>query len=549
MVDVAMSPRRIFSLLLAAGCLALAGCRREPPPEPPPELPPGGPRLVLLVVVDQARHDYMVRFRPLLRHGLRRLLEESVTFADARHDHANTSTTPGHATLATGRHPAHHGMIGNYWLDRQRGERIYGVEDGEGEISPQRLLAPAFGDWLKAASPRSKVFAAGGKDRAAVMLAGRDGDAAFWYDRETGRFVTSPFYRAVDRPWLEAFHRDHYPDRLFGTAWEPLPEVVENAPAYGVEPVDGGFFDLGFPHPLGRAGLAPDAAFHRALYGTPFADRYLGELAAALIDGEGLGRDEAPDFLGLAFSALDAVGHEFGPDSPEVLDALLRLDRILGELLEKVDERIGLEHAIVSLTSDHGVSEIPELLRARGDAGHRFGAEEIACVQGVGVRLARELGDGLVLQGFYLDRAAIAARGLALAAVENAYRRELEGCPGIVRVWTGSELVAGPPEGEMGRLFAHAFHPDRSPDLMVQLEPHTLTSWAAMTNHGSPYAYDTRVPWLLRLPHGRPLEVGEPVRTVDVAPTLAALIGLDPPAELDGVDRGPLFAPALAPAP
>ncbi len=532
---------RFAAALFAALLLATCAPAPAPPPAPPPE---GTPRLVLFLVIDQGRHDTFERFRPLLTSGLARLLDESVSFTRAFHEHAATNTAPGHATLATGVHPARHGIVDNWWLDRASGEMVAAV--GE-DLSPARLAASSLGDWLKAAYPPSRVLAAGGKDRGAILTAGRDADAAYWADEdEDGRFVTSDYYRADEPPWLADYHRRLYPDRYFARNWEPLPEVVAHAAEYGLEPLDRGLIEDRFPHRIGGVSPVPDQGFYsRFLHRTPFGDAYLADFARALIEGEELGADAYPDFLGLAFSAMDKIGHNYGPDSPEILDTLLRLDRAIGELLDFVDRRIGLEHTLVSLSSDHGVTPVPEVLAARGLAARRLGAGEVPCFQQAHAALQERFGEGKWFRrGFYLDRRAARGAGIEPAEIEAETRRLIEGCPGVVRVWTGSELGDGDGGGDdpIRRLYANSFHPDRGPDLFVQLEPHVLRPISGATTHGTVYPYDRHVPWLLRLPSGRAATVDEPVATVDVAPTLAALLGLTPPAGLDGVDRGPLLS-------
>lgn len=500
-------------------------------------LPEDAPRLVLLITIDQMRADYLDRFAPLWTGGFARLREEGVIFTRARHDHAATSTAPGHATLATGRHPSGHGIIANWWIDRALREEVYAVENDEGETTPERLLASTFGDWLKAASPESKVFAASGKDRAAVLTAGTGADAAFWYDKKRGRFTSSSFYSddlSADFPWIDSFHADRWVDGLFGTAWEPLAEVGERGGEFGIVEHGaagcGGICQGTFPHPLGDAQVAPDGDFYETIYDSPFVDTYLGRFAAALVEGEALGADAATDFLSISFSAVDTVGHDFGPDSPEILDTLLRLDRTLGEFLDAVDASVGLENVVLGLTSDHGVSELPELVDGEGG---RLDAAEITCFQRAGRALEAHFGEGpWVARGLFIDRARAEAEGIDPVAIENALRDILTACPRIERVWTRTELLAGP-EDPVGRLFAHSFHAERSPDVAPQLAPHVLTRPSG-TSHGSPYDYDTDVPFVLWVPGAAPARVDEPVRTVDMAPTLATLIGLETPEDLDG---------------
>ncbi len=518
--------------------LLFAACATEEPP------PSGTPRLILFIVVDQARYDYFERFRPLFQSGLARLLDESVVFTNTHHEHAITTTAPGHATLATGRYPSNHGIVNNRWLDRSNGKLVAAVGSPP---SPKSLLAPAFGDWLKSTYPRSKVFAAGGKDRSAILLAGKDADGAYWTRPDNGRFVSSRHYHMFEPDWLGAYHRDFFPHRYFGKAWEPLPAVVEQGQAYGIEMLDSGTVKRQFPHAIGPAWPTPSAGFYSSLIKyTPFGDAYLADFAQALISGQDLGADAYPDYLGLAFSALDKIGHSYGPDSPEVLDTLLRLDRSLGELLAFVDQHVGLEHTLVSLSSDHGVTSVPEILTARGGSARRFGAEETLCLQQTRRLLRERFGEKEWFRmDFYLDRRLIAASGVEPAEIEGEARRLVELCPGVERAWTRSELEAGGAgagEEKNRRLYAHSFHHERSPDLMVQLEPHTLPmARTNVTTHGTPYAYDTHVPWLLRLPSATGALVHTAVSTVDVAPTLAGLISVTPPADLDGVDRRSLL--------
>ena len=255
-----------------------------------------------------------------------------------------------------------------------------------------------------------------------------------------------------------------------------------------------------------------------------------------------MGQDCAVDFLGLSFSATDTVGHDFGPNSREVLDTLLRLDRVLGEVLDYVDREIGLEHVIVSLSADHGVMELPEYLRDHELEGRRLVSSEALCFQSVGIDLRARFGDQRwLMDDGYFDEELIAEKGLVLEELEQEARRLLEACPGIDRVWTRSELeqpaAATDPEG---RLFVNVLHPERRANFYVQWEPYFMPVSSYPTTHGSPHRYDTHVPWLLWLPDGVPGQVEAFAMTADVAPTIGALLGAEAvvvPASLDGADR------------
>ncbi len=544
------SSRSLVSLSLSLAVAALGCGRSEPAPALPQpaahrvELPADAPALILFLVIDQGSAAQIERWRPLLHGGLERLLEQSAWFTDAHQDHAVTETSPGHATLATGREPKSHGIIGNEWIDPESGEEVYSVGDPDAGRSPHNLRGEALGDWLHEAVPTSKVFALSGKDRAAILLGGQHPDGVLWYDRSTGRFASSGYYPWGKKgpAWLDGFYRQHPPAERFGSLWEPLPEVAARAPALGAAEVDFGTVEPSrtFPHALGGLELAPDPAFYSDLYRSPFGDAYVAALAETLIAEEELGEDRAPDLLAVSFSSLDAVGHLYGPDSLEFADTLVRLDRALGELLDLVDRRLGIDRTLVVLSADHGVGSVPEL-RSAGDApSRRAGARDELCFQRIESELEDELGPATWLHpGPFIDRQAVAAHHLELAAVEGAAAKLLDRCPGVARVWTRAELESGsPPAGPYARLFVNAFDARRSPDLLIQLEEGFVpVEPPVVATHGSPYPYDTRVPWLVRGAGIAPHRIATPVSAADVAPTLAALVGIPAPDDLDGVDR------------
>lgn len=524
---------------LALALLSTAACA------PAQELLPRGeePSLVVLLAVDQMRADYLERFRPLFEGGLARLLDEGAVFADAHHEHSMTSTAPGHATLVTGSSPARTGIVGNTWIDHETGESVYAAGPSS-ERSPALLEVTALGDWLKARDPRSKVFTASAKDRSAVMMGGQDPDGAYWYDQWTGEWRSSSYYRRAARPWLDAFNERRWPDALFGTLWSPL-EGVEVPDELGIRALDTGVYDISGPHSLGGMALRPGPSFYGAIYDSPFIDAYLAELARVLVREEELGLDGSPDLLGLSFSALDSVGHDYGPDSGEVLDVLLRLDRLLGELLEYLESEVGRDYLVVGLSADHGVQPLPELADPSGPAARRLGDDDYACVQRAGDALAERLGGGDWFVGsdggFYLDDEALTALGADPAEVEDLAADLLEQCDAIRKVWTNAELAAASSSEPDWQRFKASYFPSRSPDLTLQFEPYFLYQSGLGTTHGSPYDYDSQVPFVIWAPGVDPAAIDTRVATVDMAPTLARLAGIEPPPGLDGVDRTPLL--------
>ncbi|MCY3928027.1 MAG: alkaline phosphatase family protein [Acidobacteria bacterium] len=499
-------------------------------------VPEGAPRLVLLIVVDQMRGDYLERFRPLLNHGLARLLQEGIVFTDAHHFHAATETAPGHATLATGVFPKRHGIIANSWFDRERGEDVYCCGDPDHGVSPRNMLVPTLGDLLKAAYPETRVYAASAKDRAAILMGGHHADGAWWYGRSRGTWVTSTYYGDQENQpaWVEAFNDE---DRLaahFANAWTPL-VPLEHTSAYDIEPLDRGPVIDTFPHAVGGF-TVERGAFYGDVYRSPFVDGYLEDFAEALIEAENLGADEFPDLLAVSFSALDTVGHGYGPNAPETLDVILRLDRTIGELLDFVDERIGLENVVVALSSDHGVGEVPELVVRDGGDGGRFGTEQTLCLQRLQSRLKGRFGGGeFLLDTFYLDGETITTEEANRGAIEDEIIEAMSDCALIAEVVRPAELD---PANPLHELYLNGYYPERSGDLILVPKPNVLPvpASAVVASHGSPYAYDTHVPLIIRRQDGAGRVVPERANTIDLAPSLAPILGLDAEG-FDGVDR------------
>lgn len=505
-------------------------------------VPEGAPRLVLVIVVDQMRGDYLERFRPLLNHGLARLLQEGVVFSDAHHFHAATETAPGHATLATGVFPKRHGIIGNSWFDREREADVYCCGDPDHGVSPRNLLVPALGDLLKAAYPEAKVYAASAKDRAAILMGGHHADGAWWYSRSTGSFVTSTWYGDEESQpgWVAAFNDE---DRLavhFANAWNPL-LPLKHTSAYDIEPLDRGPVIDTFPHAVGGF-TVERGAFYADVYRSPFVDSHLEDFAETLIEAESLGADEVPDLLAVSFSALDTVGHGYGPNAPETLDVILRLDRTIGELLDFVDERIGMENVVVALSSDHGVGEVPELVVRDGGDGGRFGTDQTLCLQRLQSRLKGRFGGGeFLVDTFYLDGETIAAEEANRAAIEDEIIEAMSDCPLIAEVVRPAELD---PANPLHELYLNNYYPERSGDLVVVVEPNVLPAPASavVASHGSPYAYDTHVPLIIRRQDGAGQVVEARANTIDLAPSLAPILGIDVTSiagfeGFDGTDR------------
>ena len=504
-------------LLLSVVVIGLGGCR--PGPQIEPRLP--DVRLVVLIVADQLSASAFERFRPAFEGGLARLEAEGVRFTEAHHEHAPAETAPGHASLATGTHPRTSGIVGNRLFDPDREEWFYSVEDERHGSSPRRLLVPALGDWIRGAAPEARVYAVAGKDRSAIFLGGHGAEGAYWYDRESGEFTSSDYYPQDSPEWLRERRSALPADEYFGRLWEPLTGFEGRFGEVGIVELDEGVFPREFPHPIGEPTVEPEESFYGLLYGTPFLDEMILDLAKRIVVSRDLGREGQMDFLGISFSALDLVGHAYGPHSPEFLDTIRRLDRSLGRLMSFLEEEVGAEHLLLALSSDHGVMPLPEVLRSQGVPASREGPEEVVCVQSTARQWSRRTGEG------FGDAA--------------GFQADLENCPHLRKVWTTEELHPYDPvraaRDRDYRRFANSFHPERSPDLILQWEEHHLLRRGRGTSHYGPYEEDNHVPLILWSPALRSATVSERVATVDLAPTLAGLLGIPIPETVDGADR------------
>lgn len=503
-------------------------------------------KLVLILVVDQLRGDYLDRFEPVLEGGLSWLTKNAVWFEDAHQDHGITSTGPGHASISTGTYPSGSGITGNQWFDKETGIVEYCVSDEKSPLigfssgigrSPVNLEVTAFPDWLKGKWPSSKAFTASRKDRAAILLGGESAEGAYWYSPSNGSFVTSSYYQENYPSWVKDFSARRLPDRFFGQLWEALDVPEKTKEVLQVRNADHGWDKKTFPHAIGKISSIRDESFYAGFAATPLIDWYLVEFAKTLIQEESLGRGISPDYLGLSFSGLDTVGHQFGPDSPEVLDTIMRLDASIQALLDFVDQVIGLERVVIVLTGDHGVAQLPEIVNAGGGHGRRVNEQDQVCIQNSNSRISEQLGHvgEWFSHDYYLNEVMIENVGLSSEEVRRVAAEILGECDFFKRVWTREELLLNDNDTDpWQRVFSNSFHKERSPDLIPQVKENYIISSGLRTTHGSPYRYDSHVPILSVVPGVGAMRVKERVPTIDIAPTLADLIGIEIPLHVQG---------------
>ncbi len=511
---------------------------------------PAKPKLVVILVVDQMRADYVEKFGAQWTGGLRRLLDEGAWFREAAYPYAETETCVGHATISTGSLPSRHGMVLNEWWDRKSQEAVTCTEDpnvknvgyagstARGGDSAANMLLPSLADELKFQSGSgTRIVTFSLKARAAITLAGRTGDAVTWYEPSTGGWITSSAYPAA--PFVEDFVKAHPVAQDYGKSWTtllmPSAYLYDRTAVGAVPPAD---FGAAFPHPLqGKAGsTAANPLFYAQWQASPYADTYLVRMAEDAVDKLQLGGRAGTDFLGVSFSSPDYVGHAFGPRSWEIQDVLARLDRDIGELFAYLDRTVGSGNYVVALSADHGVAPIPEDLQKVGlEAGWlNIGEIRAAINKSLGDNgypkgsLAQIIGADVYFAPGIYDRLKTEPKALTavIAAIENV--------PGVSSVYQAEQLEnRGVTRDNLQAAEADGFMKSRSGDLLIVPAPFWPGDSSAATRprqygatHGTPYYYDQRVP-IFFMGYGiQPGEYFGAVTPADIAPTLAALCGI-----------------------
>ena len=522
------------------------------------------PRLVVFLSVDQFRRDYIERYGGRWTSGLKRLVNDGAVFDQAAYAYFHTITCAGHATMSTGVYPATHGLPLNAWWDRASGREMACTDDGgakaighragpkapTGGHSAHLLRAPTLADVLRQQlTPTPRVVSMSMKPRAAIMLAGHGGDAVLWYSPEAGP-TTSSAYTGSPVPFASKFAQGNpKPSELTGEWKKLLPDDAyqneDNGP--GEHPPEG--WTSTFPHPLTQT--RTDGRVMSYWQMTPAADAFLGRLAMAAVDELKLGREHL-DYLAISFSELDTTGHAFGPDSHEVQDVLLRLDRTIGELLDHLDAKVGKGRYVVALTGDHGVAPLPERRKSRGEDGGRVNLKPLAIE--LDAALGARWGKGTyVSKILYTDiyfAPGIYARLEKDAAAMAEVVAIVERTPGVAKAFRTDQIEAAPAPGDDPALVAlrRSRVPDRSGDLFLLPRPYWITNLTG-TTHGSPQPYDREVPVLLFGAGIKPGHYGDPTSPVDIVPTLAALAGVHMPKTDGRVLREALSTPPNATTP
>jgi len=538
--------------LVAAGLWFVV---REFNAPPPPDHGEGG-QLVVVVVFDQMRGDYLDRWSSAFGDdGFEKLKRDGVWYADAHLPYACTSTGPGHATIATGVPPSVHGIVENEWYARDRGKRVYccyadrpyervplhsdagSRSSAEGGLAPDRLLVPTLADHLRTTT-KGRTFSFALKDRAAVLMGGKEPNGCYCFDTATGEFHTSAYYRERVHPWVETFNNSKTCDRWFLKDWLRVGDASRYDQLAGPDDAPGEPVDRRFPFTLARGHPGPNKRYYEALESSPFANELLWEFARNCIEAEHLGDRGTPDLLCLGFSANDVIGHACGPDSHEVLDVTLRSDRLVAEIVAYLTKRLGPDRFTIVVTADHGVAPLPERSVKELASEYRFHPGEY---NQLGAVLDEKFGQREAAPGqwvehiafpwVYLNQKAIARHGIPRTEIEDAAAQWLGNRPMSQAAYTRS-VLAGPVFADpIGRAAQLSYHPDRCGDVLVVTKPFAMPlGWPSLgTTHGTPHPYDTHVP-VLAYGHGIPALKTHRERTsaLIVAPIVCRALGIEP---------------------
>ncbi len=552
-------------LSLAISALIFAGCSNSSESKQKAK-----PKLILQITVDQLRADLPLKIMDRLpKGGFRYLYDNGVVYQDAHHNHANTETVTGHATLATGAHPADHGMVSNLWYDRASGQAVYNVEDHKYPLigssigvdknteidptqaaantdgrSPKMILASTFSDELhKATDGAAKIFGVSVKDRGAITLAGQNGKA-FWFSKASGNFISSTYYY-TDYPgwvseWNEKKQYTTYANTTWGLSQEESGYMFSNSDDASYKTKFPGF-GIHFPHEFGEL---DNRYFTTFLTLSPVGDELTLSFTKSLLEAEDIGTDEITDFLAVSFSSTDYVGHVFGPSSIESEDNLFRLDRSIASLLELVDKKVGLENTLIVFSSDHGAVDAPPILQAKGiDAGYidvsAFDLELLNALVKNKLQINLDVVSAFSYPYIYLDLEKMRLANIGSNQVFPVIKSHLESTEGIMEVVDCKSLYTKKTTvDDHYKLILNNYNPQRSGDFAVVVKPYwyinDFEGLMVATTHGSPWEYDSHVPMIFAGNGLKPQKISRKTYSIDIAVTLSQYLSIQAPSKATG---------------
>ncbi len=520
------------------------------------------PKLVVVVVIDGLPQEQLLKSYDLLApNGFRRLMDKGAWFSDAHQAHAFTVTAVGHATILSGAYPYQTGIIANDWKSRD-GKYIYNTADAaykyldgtptteDDGVSPKNLQVSLLGDELRYATNNAgRIFSVSGKDRGAILMAGKSG-TAYMLSKKTGRFTSTSYYMDRHPSWWESYYEKKPQDQWFHKRWNLL---LEDPKAYQRSLGDGQPWaavynnmtsKMGYMYGLGE--VTPGSIYYSMLIAGPFGDEATAEFSTALLKGESIGKNPkgATDILTVSFSSHDYINHNFGPESIQSMDHLIRLDRTLAKFFTAIDAQVGGDNVLTLLTADHGFMNTPEYSAARGfDAGRVDPKETRSAVNALAEKKfgIANLAPQHMTGGWTLDYAAMDAKGVNREEVENFMAHAVLDQPGMAFAFTRTQLERGNvPSTRVATLVQRAWHRQFAIDLVVVQKPFYYfqtksNSPQAVCSHGTPYSYDTNVPLMISGSKWiKPGRYGQYAETVDIAPTLAQILNVRVPSASEG---------------
>jgi predicted AlkP superfamily pyrophosphatase or phosphodiesterase len=514
------------------------------------------PKLVVGIVVDQMRQEYLYRFDGKFSEGgFKRLVGNGFMLKNAHYNYVPTYTGPGHASIYSGTTPAVHGIIGNDWWDKNAKKSVNCVEDerykpvgnpeGDGDVSPWRMLSTTITDELKLfTQKRAKVIGISMKDRGAVLPAGHMANAAYWYDKKTGKFISSTYYLTTLPTWVDAFNSQKLADNYLNQNWNtllPLAQYTESGP--DESPYERKLQGAKAMFPYNLKDLLKTNGDYELLVNVAMGDDLLTDFAKATLVGEQLGKDNDTDFLTISYSTPDYIGHGTGPNSVELEDTYLRLDRNIEDLLKKLDQEVGKGEYVVFLTADHAVVDVPQSLKDNKIPAGNFPLANVEA--GLNDHLqkyfpGKKVIDRISNDQVFLNQELFAgdpkSSGIDLLIATELITNYLQATEGVAQVYPKAIIKQGNySEGGTKGMIIRGYNFKRSGDIIYQLEPGWITGGGPQgTTHGSSYTYDTHVPILFYGPGIKQGSSSQYHTITDIAPTLSVLLQIKFPSGCTG---------------
>lgn len=507
------------------------------------------PKLIVNIVVDQMRQDYLYRFWDLYgNEGFKKLVNGGYNFANTHYSYYPTYTAAGHANVSTGATPSVHGIVGNDWYENATGEKMYctrdwsvkgvGTETSSGQMSPKNLKTSTFGDELRLANNyRTRVFGISMKDRGAILCAGHLADAAYWFQGDESNFITSTYYMKDLPGWVKDFNNRKLTDKYLNQTWNPIlsTRTLEKYTDVDDNPFEGKFAGKSSPtFPYNLKDLRKDNG-NELILTTPFGNTLAFDFAEALIKNEKLGKSGSgvPDVLYLSLSSTDYIGHFFGIRSMEVADTYLRLDRDLASFIKLLENQVGRGEFMIVLTADHAAADNPAYMTSKRFATGLFRNNliKVDLRQHLEQKFGHDLIEGYKNLQIYLNKSLIAEQGINEDEVKKEIYNFMRFKPGVQKVFNADILAQGNQTDDIMKLYMRGYSADRCGDVYIMLLPGWIgMDWQEIgTTHGSPYTYDTHVPLLF---YGKNIPKGftyDKTSVSQLAATLSSLMGIVPP--------------------